>query len=263
MPARVESGFVPLPKVEQEQPEDNIKIYLNLPVYVDQDRIGINLSGIARLCELGGIRPLIVLGQTSQDTSHVLLEVAGLNSDGSAIASKKMTKVAVPLFEADSQNSTRHPVTIAERWKGTRININVAEMGHRVSDQATGVQSTENWTRELNALFKGSIREAGNQNLLHNLEPLDKLFYLTSLIAYGSTLAEWGLGSELPFPVFVSASVASFFVFGGFFNAVRYAAYNPDHRQSIFLGFQVDRAIALGVTSRTRTLVKDLHPGAK
>jgi hypothetical protein len=86
MSARIESGFVPLPKVEQEQPEDKIKIILNLPPYVDQDRIGVNLTGISKLCRLGGIRQLVVIGKTDEETSHVIPEISGMNSDGSAIA---------------------------------------------------------------------------------------------------------------------------------------------------------------------------------
>jgi hypothetical protein len=260
MSARIESGFVPLPKVEQEQPEDKIKIILNLPPYVDQDRIGVNLTGISKLCRLGGIRQLVVIGKTDEETSHVIPEISGMNSDGSAIASKKIARVTVPAFESSSRNSSRRNQTIAERWINLDIRMNVDEIGLLVSEETGGVHNVGNWTRELNKGLRTPIRKAGNQNLLHNLECDDKLRYLIQLCVTGvflpiALLANWGLAFD-----------TGFIIGGPIWTQILEGIQrwkDPDYRFSITPGFQIDRAIVLGITSRTRNLIKDLHSDKK
>jgi hypothetical protein len=263
MSARVESGFVPLPKVEQEQPEDRIRITLNLPGYVDQDRIGVNLTGISKLCRLGGIRQLVVLGKTDEETSHVIPEVSGMNSDGSAMASKKMAKVTVPTFESSVHDYSRRNKWIGDRWITLNVNMNVDEIGLRVSENEGGVHSPKNWARELDKGLRTPIRKAGDQNLLHDLESSDKNGYfvmaysaaiaipLTISLARGTFNPELGL-------VYLLATIA-----GNRLREKILTLKDQDHRFALFPGFQVDRAIALGITSRTRNLIKDLSPEKK
>jgi hypothetical protein len=261
MSSRIESGFVPLPKVEQEQPEDKIRIALNLPGYVDQDRIGVNLTGIRKLCNLGGIRQLVVLGKTDEETSHVIPEVSGMNSDGSAVASKKMARVTVPTFEARQQhNSAESHDLIAHRWVDLNINMNVDEIGIRASEKKGGVHAAGNWARELDRGVRVSIRRAGNKNLLHNLEVDDKVKYLTQLGIDGiflsfALLTNWGLAFD---SVFIIGTP----IYTQIVERI-YRWEDPDYRFSITPGFQIDRAIALGITARTRNLIKDLNPDKK
>lgn len=259
MTSAIERGFVPLPKVEREQPEDNIRILLNLPDYVDQDRIGVNLAGIARLCRLGGIQTLIVIGNTGEETSHVIPEVVGLNSDGSAVASKKIAKVTVPTFETKMYDATWRNQQIASRWIRLNINMNIDEVALRVSEEQEGVHSVKNWTQELDGGFKVPIRRAGNQNLLHDLGSLDRQVYaglglITALFA-GLELANNGspdLGLDiLKLGAAIAVTRAPLLI---------EALVNQNYRFSIFPGHQVDRAVALGILSRTKTLIKDLHP---
>jgi hypothetical protein len=256
MPSRIESGFVPLPKVEQEQPEDRIKIVLNLPGYVDQDRIGVNLTGISKLCDLGGIRQLVVLGKTDEETSHVISEVSGMNSDGSAVASKKMARVTVPTFEASTHDNSSRSNWMAERWISLGINLNVDEIGLHVSEEKGGVHAVENWTRELDKGVRVPIRRAGNQNLLHGLRLGDTMAILN--IALAATNIFQMLDVSPLSAALVLAYAEGFKAVEEFF-VQRFPDRYPDHRFSLFPGFQLDRAIALGVTSRTRSLIRDLR----
>jgi hypothetical protein len=257
----IERGFVPLPKVEREQPEENIKILLGLPDYVDQDRIGVNLPGIARLCKLGGIRPLIIIGETEKETSHVIPEIVGINSDGSAMASKKAAKVTVPTFDANSDNSSLQHKLVATRWVGLNVSMNIDEIALRASEKSEGVHSAANWARELDKGFKVPIRRAGNQNLLHGLEQADKIDMGAIILNLGlfTILLPFISGQEPINPlVVVPISIAAFkFLETGDKNKY------PDYRFSILPGYQIDRAIALGILSRTRILIKDLYQNKK
>jgi hypothetical protein len=263
MPSTIERGFVPLPKVEQEQPEDNIGIYLNLPSYVDQDRIGVNLRDIAGLCKLGGIRQLLVIGQTDKETSHVIPEVSGLQADGSATASSKMAKVIVPTFEARMDDlGWGRTDRIETRWIGLSVNMNMDEIALRVSEKTGGLHATKNWTKELDKGFKTPIRKAGNQNLLHNLESFDKftLGLMGAVVGGVEAIEELGGGQASLERVALFAFVYTFVAKVDDASTLR---GNPDHRFSIFPGPQIDRAIALSILSRTRTLIKDLYQEKK
>lgn len=254
----IEKGFSPLPKVEREQPEDKIKILLNLPDYVDQDRIGVNLRDISKLCKLGGISQLIVVGKTDQDTSHVVPEVTGLNSDGSATVSKKIAKVTVPTFESSVDNSAWHDKWISDRWINLEVNLNIDEIALRVSEKPEGVHGIKNWSQELNKGFKTPIRESGSKNLLQGLETKDK----DDLIELAGFVFVFDLFSALRGAHISPGYVAQSFLFANLGRKICDVIYkrgNPDYRFSIFPGPQIDRAIALGILSRTKTLVKDLH----
>jgi hypothetical protein len=267
MSSRIESGFVPLPKVEREQPENNIKISLNLPGYVDQDRIGVNLTEIARLCRLVGIRELVVLGKTDEETSRTLPEIAGVNLDGSAMASKKITKaITTPIFETNSRSyDNRKWPLIANRWIDLNIGINVEEIGLRISRQPEGIRAVKNWAKELNNGLKIPIKNVGNQNLLHNLEIGDKFELGSIVVIVGTSLGlELALGILSPIltdMLLISAPVAG--KLGSLLRKRMGLDPDPNHRFSIFLGPQIDRAIILNIESATTTLIKDIHQDKK
>lgn len=258
--APIEKGFVPLPKVEQEQPEENIQVLLNLPDYVDQDRIGVNLAGVAKLCKLGGIKQLIVIGSTTGETSHVVPEITGFSSEGRVIASRKVAKVTFPTFEMNTQNSNWRNTSISTRAIELTIDVNVNEIALRVSDKPEGIHSVLNWAKELDNGLKSPIRRAGNQNLLHGLEESDKVVRACYLGFWGTTA---GLLLLNPSEYNSVASIFAFTAVGGFLKMVELIELrsHPDYRYSLFSGPQVDRAIALGILSRTTTLIKDLSLG--
>lgn len=256
----IERGFVPLPKVEQEQPEENIQILLNLPDYVDQDRIGVNLAGIAKLCKLGGIKQLIVIGSTNGETSHVVPQITGLDSEGRAVASRNVAKVTFPTFEMNAQNSNWRNTSISTRARNLTIDVNVNEIALRVSDKPEGIHSVLNWTKELDNGLRSPIRKAGNQNLLHGLEESDRVVRACYLGFWGTTA---GLLLLNPNEYNPAASIFAFTAVGGFLKMVELIELrrHPDYRYSLFSGPQVDRAIALGLLSRMKTLIKDLSSG--
>lgn len=251
--SRIESGFVPLPKVEQEQPEPNLEIRLNLPEYVDQDRIGVNLTQIVRLNDWGGIRRLRVVGKTDMDTSSESPELVGINPDGSAIASKKVAKVTVPTFDSSSRNADWHNYSIANRWVNAGVNINLDEMSQRLKDKPEVVRSPANWAKELDNGIKATIRAKGHMNLLHSMETRDKS-------DYGIMMTVSGIASILLF--LSEGRIAPFTVVGVWAGSrvvsLARSVAQSDWRFSFIPGYQIDRAAILSIQSRLKTVVKDL-----
>ena len=260
MASNIEKGFIPLPKVEQEVTDETIIMSLNLPDYVDQDRIGVNLAGISKLCKLGGITHLVVIGNTGEETSHVVPEVAGVNSDGSASLSKKIEKVIVPTFETNPMHNGKDNETISTRTIGLYVDINVDELGNRIAETSEGVHSPKAWAKELDKGIKTPIRKAGNQNLLHHLESFDKTDFRVMAFMTGLTIAVYIPVYSVfdPHSLILPGELAVYRMFSALTRKE-----HPDFRFSLFPGFQVDRAIALGIMGRTKTLIKDLRQDKK
>jgi hypothetical protein len=250
---RKESGFIPLPKIEQEQPEEDLEIKLNLPQYVDQDRIGINTSNIIKLNNWGGIRTLRVVGRYDMETSILIPETAGINSDGSANASKKVTKVEKPTFEGYSSDYNWDTFSIANRWKNVEINLNIDEIGQRIKDKPEGIRSSKNWTRELDSGINRPLRAEGHKNLLHDLEFLDKYSYRNIVIV-------GGLISSIYYANSGHLTLGGFlgFYLGDRIVTLVKSINKPELRLSLFPGYQIDRAVVLSAMSRLKTIVKDL-----
>lgn len=124
-----------------------------------------------------------------------------------------------------------------------------------------GVHSPKNWARELDKGLRAPIRKAGDQNLLHDLEIYDKYGYF--VIAYNAAipltiaLARGTFSPELGLVYLLST------ITGGRIGEKIVTWKDQDHRFALFPGFQVDKAITLGITSRTRNLIKDLSPDKK
>ena len=252
--SRIESGYVPLPKVEQEQPEDNIEIRLNLPAYVDQDRIGVNLTQIAKLNHLGGIRRLSIVGKSGMDTSFESVGVVGINSDGTATASKKITRVSVPESVSHSRNSGWEPYSLSFRWKNVGVNVNLDEISQNLKESTEGVRSSSGWAKHLDKGIKNPIRTEGHRNLLHDLEIGDKIDYGVMVVALGSINAITYLTAHQ-----LSPGAIIGFVLGNRTAAFLKFRKDPNYRFSCVPGYQLDRAAILSIQSRLRTVVKDLH----
>lgn len=261
MPTRAESGFVPLPKVEREQPEDRIKVALNLPTYLDQDRVGVNLSEIRRLCDWGGIRELRIIGKTDGETSQVIPEVNGINSDGSASASKKMAKVDVPTSTSDMNSfMPKKGSRIAYRWVAARVDVNNNEIAARTAEKPGGAHSVGNWAEELDKGIKLPIRQIGHRNLLTTPESGDKTDYtfLTFIPALYviQNLAQNSSELILPEALFYCMLIA-------LANKAYGVTLPYNSRFSLTPGFQFDRAAVLSILSRTSTIVGELGKDKK
>ena len=249
--SRVESGFVPLPKVEQEQPESKTFYHLNLPDYVDQDRIGVNLTEVEKLKGLGGIELLLVVGNTDLETSSESHEIHGINSDGSASASKKVSKTVIPVFDSDSLQLDTFSMENRPRVSVTQLNV--SEISQRVREDGGNIRETKSWVSEIDEGIKGGIRKEGHQNLLHDPKGNDKFIFTI----YGVTIASDAYDYINTGDIGVSMA-AIYYALNRSINLL-YSRIDPYERFSFVPGFQLDRAAILSIQSRLKHVVKDLH----
>jgi ribulose 1,5-bisphosphate carboxylase large subunit-like protein len=98
-----------------------------VPEFVDQNQIGINLHAIHRLCRLGGIKNLHVVG-VNGETSSFTPAVVGMDGKGHALAGWIGTKVEVPTHEVNLGKSDHH-VMHAASWIDVRTNCGLKSSG--------------------------------------------------------------------------------------------------------------------------------------
>lgn len=253
--SRVESDFIPLPRVEQEQPSEYGEIRLNLPPFVDQDRIGVNVSRMDSLSRLSGFKRLTILGKTGEETSETMPNIVGLNPDGSAMASKSVAKLSVPTFDSMSQTAYE---SRSQRRANVTIGINIDEIAEKNRILGNDARSPKLYIKEVDKAVRTGIRTEGNHNLVgkHTLNWLDLLN--DTLMNYNLFVAPFSAAAER-WDVF---SIQSFVVgLNGFIRIMRWKM--PNGRLSYFLGPELDRAAVLQVKARTQKIVSDLHPEKK
>ncbi len=257
--SKVESGFVPLSKVEQEQPLYNVNIHLGLPGFLDQDRLGVNLTRIDRLRTLSGIRELLVVGVSEAQRSRGELNVAGIYSDGSAVASKTTAIAKVESYKVES-NDDRF-FTSSARTVDVKISIDLDQLSQQARDSKARVYSPEPWAKGIDKSLRGGIREKGSRNLL-TLAPHDLaiLTVVSVTSSFGLLGPLWGINPP-------EAALVEVGLFWLTLKAIdfHHRATTPNLRSSIFPSFlpQLDRAAAVQVLARTQKLVADLHPDKK
>ncbi len=98
-----------------------------LPEFVDVERIGVNLQAIQRLCRLGGISHLRVIGESGDDTSNFTPNIAGYGEHGQATATKTGLKTIVPTHTENFERlrgfgEENRPPSLS--WVNATINLN-------------------------------------------------------------------------------------------------------------------------------------------
>lgn len=252
-----EPGFVPLDEAISER----ARFAVTLPEFVNTDNIGVNLRGLERLANMGGIAHVRV-DTVEGDVSQFVPIIVGVNKDGTAIAGKAGVKTSVPTYTLDLEHLgslsgwTPKFLPHATDWINTRVTVNTNEVKNRIKDDSkwkNGVHSTEAWAYHLNKSVKEGVTDQGIKHL--TLE-LSKFSWGEAAIQYGllgffetqSTNPTW---ENLIFKYSILWSIMNFW-------SIRRAERNGEnYRLSAFIGPQLDRALILKLMSTRTTLVKD------
>jgi len=270
--SKVESRYTPLPQASSPL----VKFELNLPPYIDQNQIGVNLKAIHSLCRLGGIEHLRIISNTKGDTSTEIPQTAGYDSQGSAYGSSKISRNIVSPQDSSFGPSWYGPIHAAD-WIGATIDVNINEVIFRMNNDKRwknkGIRSLESWSHFLNQAMKQEVSTIGTKNLMSGLRTNDGV---AMIIIDGLTTAT---GFGFPFPQFLGLSPLEsgpMIVMAGnaFANMVTWRFYELNqnrwsnvesnrYRLSLFYGIQPDRALALQLLAKTSTLVKSLEMQTK
>jgi hypothetical protein len=257
---KFEKGFFPLREVEDREIE-GIKVSLNLPDYVDSDKIGVNLRGIYRLCRMGGIGAIRIIGSMDGDISTYAPDIVGMNSDGAAEAGKRGLKRKAPLFHGEPRLvSQKLPSECS--WLDTTINVNLREIKCRILDKKNKkLREPGNWTDDLDKALRTGISSEGTRHLIKDVTENQKGRMLGIAIFFASwDYVDIQLSHASPkiiFPAFI-AQLTTLGAAAKVLDRFDYRKHNGARKFSLFYGPHFDRAILLKIMSKTNRLIKEL-----
>lgn len=259
MPSPVERGFIPLKRIEKEQPSDIVTISLGMPSFVNKDRIGVNLGRMEGLAKLSGIKRIQIKDSSGDQSLPVELQVAGFNPDGSAMASRSGLQTMVPAYEYKPQ-ILDSGIPMNQRVINLNISVNLDAIGSQLASSREAVRSPRGWARELDRGTRELIRRAGRANLMGNVSDEVTTTYAVITTASGlttlSVLTEFSISS--PPMLFGELWLLLYMMFQMADLAKGHKKEN--YRNSIFLGPQLDRAAALNLLTRSQKLIKEITP---
>jgi len=259
---KCEKGFFPLSQV-QEQDIDGMRVSLNLPEYVDQDRLGVNLRGIYNMCKMGGIETIRVIGSMDGEVSTYTPTIVGINPDGAGIAGKAGLKTKVSTF------STSHPEIMdtlpgCYSWIDLSLDVNLREIHGRITDgKNKNLRNVSNWTPYIDKALRSGISKEGARHLIKDISPSQKLTFPTFMSTFA--IIDLAATGFVPNSMTLPHILESFAIYGIGSQLLGHVLYHPGSkiRLSFFYGPQVDRALALKIMSKTGTLIKELKNTGK
>src|SRR5437773_240279 len=125
----IKNGYIPITEISSPK----VSINLNLPPWIDPDKIGLNLNRLETFCRIGGIGHLIIAGVTGEETSSTVPMIVGMNEQGGAYAGKAEAKVAS--IHSESFTPDFQGIPHANIWANGKVNINLDEMKQRISNE--------------------------------------------------------------------------------------------------------------------------------
>lgn len=250
---RAERGFHPLPSTEVKN-ASGVRITLDLPPFVDQERIGINVRRIQTMMQVGGIRSLHIYDSDSA-VSKVNPNVGGFNLDGSLVAVGAHAIEEVPVFETATEHVLfSQSLMHSGQWADAKIKINRSEIMDRMGNDKVNLRSTDRWSTELDDAVRQGISRIGSRYLVLGLDADNRRMFPSPYL-YGTSvtvLGEHNDNTENYITNNLGISLA-FNILGRIFH--HQSGSKDGYRWSLFFGPQIDRAIVLkGLTSAVKTV---------
>lgn len=192
-----QSRYRSLPEASSQR----VILNFSLPPFIDREQIGVNTQAIEYLCQLAGIRRLIITSSTNGETTQSVPVILGSRRDGTAVAGHAITKVKADIATADQTQVTNsnNPLftSKAKDWIDLRIELNMNEIQRKIEQGKwkRGVADTSAWTHYINKAISTKIANRGLKHLIVDGHPLNYVALtmtagLSILIGLPKTLLE-------------------------------------------------------------------------
>lgn len=167
MPREKLPGFVPWP--EAGSYTDRIEVgEFGFPIGFDEERLQLNLHGLARTMTMAGLNRLTVSGYSGEKSENVL-GIGGIGRDGSASATKIGLKTKAKVYDMDLED-TASRLPIEYQWRKAEIRINTSEIDNQITNES------DKWPRRqfdphaqakyLNRALQRSLSEAATDSYM-------------------------------------------------------------------------------------------------
>ncbi|MFH0863750.1 MAG: hypothetical protein V1858_01490 [Candidatus Gottesmanbacteria bacterium] len=266
-------GFIPLPEIKSSK----VQVDLNLPSFLNQEQIGLNIDRLHLYCRLGGIAHLRIATDHNNDHPFSTPQIAGIDGQGTAVAGR--ADKAVKYLTSQREITENHflpgwvfwaPHT--GKWADGLILINTNLLAKQIVEREN-VHKLDPWVKTLDRELRRNIVAMGIRHLVFNQSRWENYY---GAILYGVFAVSSSLNAlkipESPTPI-IQAMVAGSALFlpplslsiGWYYMGQQMLSAdqgNHSHegcRFSFFAyGPELDRALILKVLSSGQTLVKSL-----
>lgn len=254
------SEFVPVTELGEGSQDSQIRWNFTLQPSIDAERISINLDRLHRLHRIGGIAASVVFDYQG-DRSEYTPGISGINSDGTAIASK--TGTAHKAEETKTNTFDLFPPNLERQFGKVAVahGINKAELASTISDKVrkNGGEREKLWASQLDQALRHSLRDAGKENLIRR-----NPFYVRLLdsmwVGGGTGMLANQILTQHPNPLFVIYPAVWSFGLGMQMRSNRRLfgeSLIQNRRWSLVPdSFQPDRYVAMSALSRVPGLIK-------
>lgn len=248
--------YIPIDEANTEK----VVFEMPFPDYVDRERVGVNISKLERLCSLGGITSLAVIGETDGEVSRETPEIAGFSNRGEAVATKKTSKRIIDLHDHNILHLGFPEEGLSSfAFSVANLRININEAVNRAIEEKKGkasVRDTETWTKYLDVALKQGVKQIGVHNLIghgklaavtKNALLIGFFISIDAIAAHRADFYELGRGLLMAQQIWNIGE----FVHGKLHGL-------EDYRWSMVNGIQPDRALAITFLANRGNLIKTL-----
>jgi hypothetical protein len=268
--SKIESGFVSLSEIDKYEDWENHRavVRLELPSYVDRERIGVNLGSLDSVSRFSGIGGILLHGTTGNETTRSVPNIVGHSASGEAFAGRAATEEKAPQFGVSGETmNTPGFAPLPLREVAYHVDLNLDEIGERVKDR--GVREAAPWAKELDRVAKQSIGTLGVHHLVFHTRP-----YTVGVAAFHNADAQLYAMDSHPIDIImgrdgpnfdIGESVGAFIIRNFALNMYDLLSTRKIRRQfdlgfrwSFFYGPQFDRALILKTMLKFKKFFKPL-----
>ncbi len=257
--------FIPMEIANNER----LRTAATLPFNIHKT-VGIETNRVERLMQLSGIRSLQIVSDYDGERSNTSFQTVGINTDGSAIAGKGISKSVTEYtdnvnIEDDDYPNTRKQAT----WVDLKMTLNIPEMTRMILDCGEKVTDSKIWAKMVDSSIRSSVRKNGTNFLLsrskNNFETSFVTFLFLDDIAHACNIgfADFLFNQVNPHaldPIKLSSNIILRGLMWTLFESLSNGKERPGsgRRFSFFYGLELDRAMALQFESRVGNVAKSL-----
>ena len=233
-----------------------------------QEEVGLNIKRLHAICQVAGFRHLRIQNDSEGETSQAVPQIVGVDRDGTAMAGKAKIKKA-HTFHVDYSPTFEYKKSWKQaRWQNLTISLNTEEMKQRILLSDESVRDSTRWGKEINGALKKAAIKGGVRHLVNDLERFEKLLTLFGFALCSSSEIMSALAGNIEPKTVVPRIAFSFALLGTVMTALDSLGYGREkpgggRRISLFLGPELDRAVALLALTYTQRLAKGITEDSK
>ena len=245
---------------------DRLHAHITLPQWIDTEKIGVDVSRAILLMQLGGIKNTEFKMESGHQSKTNIPMVVGFNNHGVAYAGRASTKAEESSYHTSNVELDQSHVFRNSQWTNLKITLDRDAVQNKINEAKGDLRNPESWIPHIDKALRQNIRKAGTKHLLLNHTKFQTLSALwvnlnESLMDAGDMDILSPLFNDFHPHVPSSEELASELIFNlAFWTIWGSIIYGKEkggsgYRVSLLPGLEIDRASALQILSRTKSVV--------